>query len=161
MSEQTETQIDPSISESSLKQLVILPCPHCGGEKTGYGDGDDCGFIYCIKCNATVSLWYDELPNYDDTINECGDETKLPLIDAWNKRVSSWSPIESAPKDGTPVLLKFKNDLSKYTMGKWDGLVFVGRSRDDTMEWGFAAPVGCGGFPDAWLEGWKPINEAI
>jgi len=68
-----------------------------------------------------------------------------------------------APKDGTPILLKFKDDLSQYdkcdhySMAKWNGLYFVGRNRGDIMEWGFAAPVGQGGFPDAWLDGWLPL----
>lgn len=62
------------------------------------------------------------------------------------------NPMAVAPKDGTPVLLKFKDDLSEYHK-VWEGMFFVGRSRGDIMEWGFAAPVGMGGFPDIWFEG--------
>jgi hypothetical protein len=75
--------------------------------------------------------------------------------------------MDSAPHDGTPVLLKFKDDLSQYdkcdhySMTKWNGLYFVGRNRGDIQEWGFAAPVGQGGFPDAWLDGWQPLPGNI
>lgn len=63
-------------------------------------------------------------------------------------------PITIAPKDGTPVLLKIKPD-----QGSFSNLVFVGRNRNDSAEWCFAAPVGCGGIPDSWLKGWMPLPD--
>ena len=72
---------------------------------------------------------------------------------------SQWQPIESAPKDGTPVLVKFKDAIpnDREDLRRWDGLMFVGRSHGNVMEWSFAAPVGQGGFPDEWMESWMPL----
>lgn len=84
-----------------------------------------------------------------------------------SETITTWLPIADAPK-GPPLLLKFKDDLSQYfgnfqeRMELWQGVVFVGRSRSkkehNLLGWGFAAPVGQGGFPDAWMEGWQPIK---
>jgi hypothetical protein len=71
---------------------------------------------------------------------------------------SGWRDISTAPKDGTPVLLKFKDALSPNLDG-FAGRQFVGSNRDNYMLWSFAAPVGCGGFPDDSLEGWKPLSD--
>jgi hypothetical protein len=70
-------------------------------------------------------------------------------------------PINSSPKDGTPVLLKFKSDLSQFDFrSNWEGKLFVGRNHGGSgmMGWGFAAPVGCGGFPDDCFEGWYNLD---
>lgn len=72
-----------------------------------------------------------------------------------------WKPIEAAPKDGTPILVKFKKDLSEYseTLKTWEGRCAVMNNRNNAGNWSFAAPVGQGGFPDAWFEGWKLLEE--
>lgn len=66
-------------------------------------------------------------------------------------------PMATAPKDGTPVLLKFAEFIPRSTMDGFAGKVFVGSNRGDMMLWSFAAPVGTGGFPDEWMEGWFPL----
>lgn len=74
-------------------------------------------------------------------------------------------PMKDAPKDGTPVLVKIKDDLSSYgvTPGSFGGThAFCGLSavmcnHGDIHAWRFAAPVGRGGFPDEWLDGWWPL----
>jgi hypothetical protein len=72
--------------------------------------------------------------------------------------VSLWRHIDSAPTDGTPVLVKVKPGASlPDRAAAWGGLVFVARNKSDASEWCFAAPAGCGGFLDAWLEGWMPL----
>jgi hypothetical protein len=50
----------------------------------------------------------------------------------------------------------------EFRLKRWQGLAFVGRHHGYTrdgydMGWAFAAPVGQGGFPDAWLAGWMPL----
>ncbi len=65
--------------------------------------------------------------------------------------------IKSAPRDRTSILLKVKDapflpDRCEDLAGIW----LVGRS-DSMGDWGFAAPVGYGGIPDKWIEGWLPL----
>lgn len=79
--------------------------------------------------------------------------------------------MKTAPKDDTPVLLKFKDDLKQFNeddewwVKTFSGIFFVGRNRNDKsqhnfdMGWSFAAPVGYGGIPDIWLEGWEYLPD--
>ena len=73
--------------------------------------------------------------------------------------------MSEAKKDGTPILLYIKNPIPREgrdDLRVWDGRVFVGRhpglaSDGFDIGWNFAAPVGHGGFPDDWFEGWLPL----
>lgn len=79
-----------------------------------------------------------------------------------------WRSMESAPRDGTTCLLKFKDDLAKYDpngisrLEGFNGKQFVGRWPDPSWDcgWNFAAPVGYGGISDHWLVGWMPLPSA-
>jgi hypothetical protein len=83
--------------------------------------------------------------------------------------MSEWKPIESAPKDRTPVLVCLRSDITTIRPGRddlerWHGIVAVmrhpGIAQDGfDMGWNFAAPVGHGGFPDEWVAGWQPLPE--
>lgn len=70
--------------------------------------------------------------------------------------------MASAPEDGTPVLLKFKaaSDLPEKSVALADRW-FVGANRGDASEWSFAAPVGYGGIPAAWIAGWMPTPDGV
>lgn len=77
---------------------------------------------------------------------------------------AGWQDISTAPKDGSRVLLLLKNLLpvERDDLDRWHGIPFVGRHPgicEDGLDigWNFAAPVGHGGFPDDWFEGWQPI----
>lgn len=83
-----------------------------------------------------------------------------------------WRPMATADKGTrTPVLLKLLNPIpekDRPDLRQWDGMIFVGKhpgifKHDDGSDfdigWGFAAPVGMGGFPDDWMVGWQPLPE--
>lgn len=93
------------------------------------------------------------------------DEARAAITAAIGK-MEGWRPIETAPKDGTRVLLLLKNPIpnERDDLSRWDGIPFVGRhngydtaKHDFDMGWQFAAPVGQGGFPDEWMVGWQII----
>jgi len=69
-------------------------------------------------------------------------------------------PMTDAPRDRTPVLLKMKAaEALPERAHDLAGIVFVGRHAGCFTGWSFAAPVGYGGIPDTWLEGWAPIPD--
>ena len=72
-----------------------------------------------------------------------------------------WRPITEAKKDGTPVLLKVKDVIPGKPDDRLAGVQFVGRNHlyenGFDASWNFAAPVGYGGIPDEWLDGWMPL----
>lgn len=67
-----------------------------------------------------------------------------------------WRPMETAPRDQTPVLL-LCGDAADTPLFKLHGIQFVGKWVSDASLWCFAAPVGYGGIPDDWLKGWMPL----
>lgn len=81
-----------------------------------------------------------------------------------------WRPIETVLKDGTPALLKVRSSIPGKLSGNVEslqGIVFVGVNTSAQMGngtydygWSFRAPVGYGGIPDVWLEGWLPCPDA-
>ena len=65
----------------------LLPCPFYGSLDFGYSAQDGHDFAVCNNCGAEGPFSY-----------KTG-------IAAWNQRTIPWQPIETAPKDGTWVLL--------------------------------------------------------
>ena len=128
---------------------------------------DDCGLVMAAfkTIRSCVETYLSESTAHG-LINDL-DRVEEALSRPAREKVNQWLPMSTAPKDCTRVLLKFKDDLTKYegsiagSLERFQGIPFVGRNRGDLMEWAFAAPVGHGGFPDAWLEGWKPISNEI
>lgn len=67
--------------------------------------------------------------------------------------------MQTAPKNGTPVLALLRNDLAtiRSDLERLHGLWVVVSNRGGIDEWGLAGPFGYGGLPDEWFVGWKPI----
>lgn len=79
-----------------------------------------------------------------------------------------WRPISEAKKDGTIIWAKLRDDIypvlkpSRDDLLRWNGvqipLRHPGVAEDGfDIGWGVAAPVGVGGFPDEWVEGFRPL----
>lgn len=149
-----------------MSDVELKPCPFCGGSaetdsQQGYralvgGKISTAVAVYCRECSAGMSVCLEDCPGIDT------ETLMADLIERWNRRESAWLPMREARKDGTAVLLKFKSPVPRDNSGL-DGKQFVGRHPgicDDGFDggWNFAAPVGYGGIPDEWLEGWKPLG---
>lgn len=79
--------------------------------------------------------------------------------------------IGAAPKDRTPILAKFRDDIypgirpGRDDLEPWNGRWVVIHHPGVTADgfdigWSVSAPVGNGGFPDEWIEGWMPLPPA-
>ncbi|WP_188576792.1 hypothetical protein [Azorhizobium oxalatiphilum] len=79
-----------------------------------------------------------------------------------------WRPISEAKKDGTTIWAKLRDDIypgllpTRDDLERWNGIQMPMRHNGLAADgfdigWGVAAPVGCGGFPDEWIEGWMPL----
>lgn len=79
-----------------------------------------------------------------------------------------WRDISTAPKDGTIIWAKLRDDIypslrpEREDLERWNGAQVPMRHpglADDGFDigWSVAAPVGHGGFPDEWVAGWMPL----
>ena len=103
------------------------------------------------------------------------DEFTAALVEAWpalsrllREAAEGWRPISEAKKDGTIIWAKLRDDIypvlkpSRDDLLRWNGvqipLRHPGVAEDGfDIGWGVAAPVGVGGFPDEWVEGFRPL----
>ncbi|MFS8368453.1 hypothetical protein ACJRO0_13315 [Acetobacter oryzifermentans] len=110
---------------------------------------------------------------YQDKSPDAAGEFRKAIVAAIEAAdTASWRPISEAKKDGSPILAKLRNDIYPPVTDesnlraradyRWNGLTIVlrhpGLGNDGfDMGWNVAAPVGHGGFPDGWIEGWQPL----
>ena len=98
-------------------------------------------------------------------IHQDGPSRSMPLVRQPGGEGRRWRDISTAKKDGTPVLLKIVDvipgavpDTNSHRL---QGIQFVGRNmlakNGNDYGWNFAAPVGYGGIPDEWIEGYQPL----
>lgn len=82
-----------------------------------------------------------------------------------------WRPISQAMKGGPAIWARLRDDIHEITgradLSHWSGLQVPLRhpgpytdddGRDRDHGWTVAAPVGHGGIPDAWIDGWVPMR---
>lgn len=94
-----------------------LPCPFCGesAERVDIpaidpreGGSPDAGgsYIACTKCGNSTKIYFGE---------------KEGLLESWNRRTppAGWKPIETAPKDGTRILM-WDAEFTEWKIVQWD-----------------------------------------
>lgn len=90
-----------------LGGVVLLPCPFCGGQpkfgetNTGVPGMEDCGYAF-VEC-CIVHAHSEE--SVEDAIEKWNTRTHSAEIAGVLRDAESWQPIESAPRDGSKVLL--------------------------------------------------------
>ena len=100
---------DVAASAEADAVVGLLPCPFCGKPPALVTDGPDdydptdsddwrVYHVFCENENCVQPGVY-------------GDEIATTAIVAWNTRATAWQPIETAPKDGTEVLLGHANSI--------------------------------------------------
>lgn len=96
-----------------MSAIELKPCPFCGAEPES-GAWDEYGLA--IQCSSNLS----KCP-----INPaCSGYDHQATIERWNTRAPQWQPIETAPKDGTHLLLFGDGDMVvayfNVGYGTWD-----------------------------------------
>lgn len=109
----------PNPQDSAVAlEVELLPCPFCGAhlpEFTRCIAGSNRHRIKCTECPGRAEFF---------------SSTAEQAVAAWNRRASQsdgtsggWQPIETAPKDGSDVLLYCKG--KGVVRGRWNNCRFA------------------------------------
>lgn len=121
----TVALLQPLTLEAAMDEPELLHCPFCGSDEISHGSAypgytsEHCGLVQCHGCDAAM-LGAEE----SDAITAWN--TRSALAAHQGTRDDGWKPIESAPKDGTEILLAYRAwrpsnpDTEVYvTAGQW------------------------------------------
>lgn len=96
-----------------MSEIELKACPFCGGRDIrDFGGLAWSRIPQCRGCGARAMGPF--------------SEGKRNPVDVWNTRASQWQPIESAPKDGTRLMLWDSRAGGYAVTGAW-----VAGSADD------------------------------
>ena len=92
-----------------MSEIELKPCPFCGGDAELRGRKTS--MVNCTGCSASTFQLL---------------EDKGSAARQWNTRAPQWQPIETAPKDGTKILVwndypsvAFWGPFSTWDDGDW------------------------------------------
>lgn len=107
---------------------------------------------FLISCGP-----YQDQAEADAAAQKLNQQVPSPqVIAAVAGLVQPWRPMHHAARNHSPVLLCFGQ--GRHVPEGFTGIQFVGRYGGPLHLWGFAAPVGVGGFADECFLGWKPLQ---
>lgn len=108
------------MSEIELKarELLAAECPECGGEN---GHDTEDGWLRCGRCSDPHTVTrYQATQAIIAALSQVPGDVGIPTS------VTQWQPIESAPKDGTRLMLWDSRAGGYAVTGAW-----VAGSADD------------------------------
>ena len=141
----------------------LLPCPFCGGEaaRVDIEDGENAGgsCVCCKKCNASGNLEFEFKENFITAWN-----TRTPTP-APNAAAVNFSPMETAPKDGTMLRLLVDysgdgaNPLEDATQAWTIGFNNLADTEDDVWQFaGWSWEQDCFTEGHGEVIGWLPLH---
>ncbi len=136
--------------ETPEMEVELLPCPFCGGQEVSLhkdSNGYNWSSRFWVSCDCGAH-------GPDAT-------TDIKGVAAWNRRPrrageggEGWVPIETAPRDGTPVLLLAGGIAGQASyQGPSDGAIYSGGS----SRYNWFCEVSHRSFHDEIVTHWRPL----